>query len=307
MISVAMATYNGEKYVAQQLQSIYDQTSRPDEVIIVDDRSSDETVPKIRAFIESRPEIDWKIYINEVNQGYVKNFFKAISLTKGDIIILCDQDDIWLDNKVAEIREVFNNNDVLSYHADYDMIDNKGELIEKKCIGYKNELERYNAYNFCHRLNYAGMTTAFSSELKEELLKLDPSALPTHDWVIHALAVCHGKMFVSNKVTTQRRSHSNNAALVVGKTERTGIEQRKEVVENYLDYYKLMKKMMAHTGCRTAFTKKIVDNYCKATEVRMDYLENKKYLLWLLNIRNLNYYSSYKAYFCDLLYMLGVF
>lgn len=73
-ISVALATYNGEKYIEKQLDSIRNQTIKPDEVVIVDDKSSDRTVALINEFIAVNNLVNWKLFVNEKNVGYRKNF-----------------------------------------------------------------------------------------------------------------------------------------------------------------------------------------------------------------------------------------
>lgn len=102
MISVAIPTYNGEKYLREQLDSLYNQTLVPDEIVVVDDCSKDGTVSILE---EYRNRYGLKYVINETNLGYNKNFEKAISLCTGDYIALCDQDDIWLPEKIQKSFE----------------------------------------------------------------------------------------------------------------------------------------------------------------------------------------------------------
>jgi len=88
-ISIALCSYNGEKYIKEQLLSILKQTREPDEIIIVDDNSFDNTVAIINEVLEGF-KIRWELIINPQNLGVTKNFEKAISLCKGDIIFTCD-------------------------------------------------------------------------------------------------------------------------------------------------------------------------------------------------------------------------
>lgn len=97
MISIAMPTYNGEKYLRSQLDSIYAQTMAPDEVVVVDDCSKDGTVEILKDY---KKKYGLKYYVNEKNLGYNRNFEKAISLCSGDYIALSDQDDVWFPNKI---------------------------------------------------------------------------------------------------------------------------------------------------------------------------------------------------------------
>jgi glycosyltransferase involved in cell wall biosynthesis len=99
MVSVAMCTYNGARYLLAQLKSIADQTVSVDELVVCDDRSKDNSIEIIKSFaLTSKFPIH--IHVNEENLGSTKNFEKCLSLCKGDIIILCDQDDEWRRDKV---------------------------------------------------------------------------------------------------------------------------------------------------------------------------------------------------------------
>jgi glycosyltransferase involved in cell wall biosynthesis len=104
-ISIAMATYNGAKYLQEQLDSFISQTRQPDELVVCDDRSTDETVTILNRFAEAAP-FEVKIIVNEENLGCTQNFNNALSLCKGDLIFLSDQDDVWLPQKIAKIEEI---------------------------------------------------------------------------------------------------------------------------------------------------------------------------------------------------------
>ena len=104
MISVCLATYNGEKFITRQLDSLVNQLTESDQIIVVDDGSKDQTVDLIKEKYGDRVQI----HVNDKNVGAIKNFEKAISLAKGDILFLCDQDDIWEDHKVKKVLLAFN-------------------------------------------------------------------------------------------------------------------------------------------------------------------------------------------------------
>ena len=110
-VSVAIATYNGAKYFEKQLDSIVSQTLEVNQIVICDDNSHDETYEIALQYKKNHPKIDWCILKNNSNIGYSKNFRRAITNCTGDIIFLCDQDDIlWSKDKVKKIVEVFENN-----------------------------------------------------------------------------------------------------------------------------------------------------------------------------------------------------
>lgn len=108
-ISVAMCTYNGEKFLREQLESIAAQTRIPAELVICDDRSTDSTADIIRKFAESAP-FPVRFHINPVNlggstKGITKNFEQASGLCTGDLVAFCDQDDVWLPQKLARMAQ----------------------------------------------------------------------------------------------------------------------------------------------------------------------------------------------------------
>lgn len=111
-LSVALCSYNGEKYIEKQLISILNQTSKVDEIVVCDDGSNDGTFSILNEYQEKYPNIITCIK-NESNLKSNKNFEKAISLCTGDFIFLSDQDDIWEQNKVESIMKVFENSPTL--------------------------------------------------------------------------------------------------------------------------------------------------------------------------------------------------
>ena len=107
-IEVALTTFNGEKYLYDQLSSIFNQTMKIDRVIICDDNSQDDTLCIINNFIKRGYPLT--LYQNNKNLGYALNFMKCIKLCKSEYIFLSDQDDIWHENKVEEIKKLIKNN-----------------------------------------------------------------------------------------------------------------------------------------------------------------------------------------------------
>src|SRR5262249_10160572 len=101
-ISIALCTYNGAKYLSSQLESYLAQTCLPDEVVVCDDCSQDETVTILNDFAIRAP-FPVRILVNDQNLGSTKNFEKSISLCSGEIIFLSDQDDVWMPNKIERV------------------------------------------------------------------------------------------------------------------------------------------------------------------------------------------------------------
>lgn len=109
-VSIAMATYNGEEYLKEQLNSFAMQTRLPDELVVCDDCSSDGTVSIIEDFIRLSP-FPVKLIRNPINLGFINNFEKSLSFCSGDLIFLSDQDDIWFPEKIKIIENYFQENE----------------------------------------------------------------------------------------------------------------------------------------------------------------------------------------------------
>jgi glycosyltransferase involved in cell wall biosynthesis len=111
-VSVAMATFNGEKYIQEQLKSLAGQTHKPYELVVCDDGSADATLSIVDAFSRKAP-FPVRIHRNDANLGYPDNFLKAAKLCKGDWVAFCDQDDVWLPNKLKRVAGAVEGNSEL--------------------------------------------------------------------------------------------------------------------------------------------------------------------------------------------------
>ncbi len=123
MVSVAMCTYNGAKYLAEQLESIARQSHPVDELVVCDDRSTDGTIAVLKKFAADAP-FPVNIHINEENLGSTRNFDKCLGLCQGEILVLCDQDDVWAQDKVQ--RQV----DYLAAHPGHEAVFSNAYLID---------------------------------------------------------------------------------------------------------------------------------------------------------------------------------
>jgi glycosyltransferase involved in cell wall biosynthesis len=131
-ISVALTTYNGARFLQEQLQSIADQSSLPDQLIIVDDRSSDETKDIIETFArKARFPVD--VRVNGTTLGSTRNFQTAVELCSGDVIVLCDQDDRWHPEKLFQIKNTFSSlPNVGLVFSDAELIDEHGKPLNRR-------------------------------------------------------------------------------------------------------------------------------------------------------------------------------
>jgi glycosyltransferase involved in cell wall biosynthesis len=128
LISIALCTYNGERFLKQQLDSLIQQTYKNIEIVIVDDCSSDQTYDILQAYAEQYPI--FHLHKNETQLGYNRNFEKALKLCAGELIAICDQDDIWRPDKIEIQQEAIKDN--LLVYCDSILIDGNGESMNYK-------------------------------------------------------------------------------------------------------------------------------------------------------------------------------
>lgn len=226
MISIAMTTYNGEKYVKEQLNSILDQISPPDEIIICDDCSTDSTKSILEYFSSQYPTII-KYYANDCNLGYRKNFRKAISLCSGNYIFLADQDDIWEKNKISEmIKKMDSDEGILVLATSYKYINQSGKPIgkERSSTMYQgsikeDEIKRIEFNELLIHNYFQGCCISFRDSIKDDFLAYFTDIIP-HDWLINIIAANENGLYFWNHPFTYYRIHDKNAIGVenLGKT-----------------------------------------------------------------------------------------
>ncbi|MFA6144571.1 MAG: glycosyltransferase family 2 protein [Sulfurimonas sp.] len=198
-----MATYNGEKYIKEQLDSILLQLGDNDEVIISDDSSTDNTLQIIENFQDSRIHL----YKNQKFSSPIFNFENALKHTSGNIIILSDQDDIWYPNKIDVIKKSAFKNKVWLKMYNGNCIDNKGIIIENSLFNYKDV--NPGLISNIKKNSFMGCNIAFSKELLHVILPF-PKDIPMHDMWIGSCTYLFGDVEFVDKCVFSYRIHENN-------------------------------------------------------------------------------------------------
>lgn len=213
MISVCMATYNGEKFLNEQLSSILAQLEANDEFIIIDDCSTDSTYEILSNINDDR----LKIFCNNTNEGHIKAFERSIALSSGDYIFLSDQDDIWIDGRLQlMLRELSSKSFVAS---NYSLIDTLGSPLQNSStvplMDISSDKWLKNIYSIIiGRANYYGCAFAFDKSLKSIVLPFPPY-IEAHDlWIATAANLIHSVKHIETP-TLLRRIHGNNFSVVV--------------------------------------------------------------------------------------------
>src|SRR5690554_1168505 len=212
MISIALTTFNGEKYISEQLNSIFSQTIQDFELVVCDDCSTDKTKDLLQEFQIKDSRI--RLYQNEVNIGFLKNFEKAISLCEGEYVALCDQDDVWMPNHLKVLLENIGENTIAC--GDAELVNEEGiswgyklREIERVEILPKNEIDR--AYRLLYFSNpYQGASMLIKREFFEYALPIPD--VNYHDAWFAILACFNGGLKFVDEVITSYRQHDNNAS-----------------------------------------------------------------------------------------------
>lgn len=214
-ISIAMATFNGESFLREQLSSLVNQTLAPDELVVCDDCSSDSTLIILEEFRASI-SFDLNIKINEINRGAGYSFKNAIDFCTGDIILFCDQDDIWMQDKIENIERLFKETPDLDYViCNANIVNDKSEYLgyslwdQREFSDYWRK--RFNSgYQFevLQKKNIVtGMTTAISKRVKE--LGCNKPSFVLHDaWYIYVASINDLKGKLIDKSLVNYRQHS---------------------------------------------------------------------------------------------------
>ncbi len=203
MISVALAAYKGEKYIEEQLRSILCQLGHDDEIIVSDDKPGGQTEKIVRRIMA---EDDRVIYVEGKAKGVVANFTNAIRHCKGDKIFLCDQDDVWLSDKVKRVMEAFDSGATLVLHNAY--------VTDKNlCItDYSFFALRGSKKGFLHNIiknSYMGCCMAFDRSLMKRIMPI-PRFIPMHDQWIGLIGEVYGKVTFIDSPLIYYRVHGEN-------------------------------------------------------------------------------------------------
>jgi glycosyltransferase involved in cell wall biosynthesis len=200
-VSVAMATYNGDKYIKEQIDSILSQLDSEDELVISDDHSKDKT----RSIIENYQKTDTrvKLFMNQ-EKGVTSNFENAIKHTQNDIIFLSDQDDVWKPEKVQTVKAYYKNHtNIKLIMSDITVVDNDlNTTIESF---YKFRGSRTGVIKNIIKNSYIGCAMSFKKELKELILPI-PRNVPMHDmWIGLVADMNKSALLIPEKLIYYRR------------------------------------------------------------------------------------------------------
>lgn len=212
-LSVAICTYNCERFIREQIESILNQDCPVDEIVLGDDGSKDKTVKIAREILEAG-KIPYKIILNTTNLGYRKNFEKTISETTGDIIFLSDQDDVWKKEKVSTLKKYFvDNPKCLMAFSNADIVDenlNKQRISLWEAVSLDKDKKKINEWELLFLKG--GYVTGAAAVIRRSLFKqaLPFSEVCVHDaWLAIVAALQEGIVAVPEKLFLYRQHTAN--------------------------------------------------------------------------------------------------
>jgi len=223
LVSVAMATYNGAKYLREQLNSILLQTYPNLEIVITDDASSDETLTILRDFAKSHNQI--KIFRNRINQGLTPSFEQSIKNCRGEFIAISDQDDIWEINKIEILLNAMENEDAI--YSDSELIDHFGLSLNKRISSFANLKSFYSGAPFLMGIYLPGHSLMMQGDFARYILPM-PKEMMYDRWISYCAAANNGIKYIHVPLVKYRQHNSKHFGFGMAKNKKNHISKNQK-------------------------------------------------------------------------------
>jgi len=258
-MSVALCTFNGARYLEEQLASILGQGRPPDEMVVCDDGSVDRTIDLLKDFAKSAG-FPVQILVNPTRLGFTKNFEKAIRLCRGDIVVLSDQDDCWYQTRLAVLEHAFINNPAQGLiFSDADIVDQDSRQVGKRyweTCGLnekrRNQIKNGRALDVLLKHNVVcGAMAAFRSSLCAIVLPIPE--ITVHDMWIAVIASIVSEIGILPEPTIKYRKHSLQQMGILNYSFKEAIAKSKQIgpedYRNLASQYAMMRdRILQHTA-----------------------------------------------------------
>lgn len=220
LVSIALCTYNGERFLSQQLDSIVNQSYSQIEIIAVDDCSTDNTVSILQKYAEEYSFI--QVFENSENIGYINNFEKALKLCSADLIALSDQDDIWASDKIEKQVKAIGDN-LLIYH-DSEFVNEEGVSMKKKMSDIVNLYRGDRPETFLFFNCLSGHSILLKKQLRDEMLPFPQAYF--HDWWIGYVATNLGTIDFIDQCLVKYRQHAYSGTDILKRKRKEKIKKQ---------------------------------------------------------------------------------
>jgi len=291
-ISVAIATYNGSRFLREQLDSIYSQTLVPDEVVVCDDCSKDCTVEILE---EYHQKYGLKYFVNECSLGVNNNFMRAFSLCNGDFICICDQDDIWYKEKISVLFEEMLKQDqskpaiIASSITD---VDSNGTPISSPIVkpyssSWKSTIISTNNSQGCTMMmNRSLLDLAIKIYEREEMARL-----VMYDVLLSIVAAACGTKINTGRPLMYYRHHDNNVVGKIGTKRTKKFGERVREMPTYYPFlmdYRLKELSLANSFLKCNDINVEVSNFLTKIDVLIQCNNHFSGLLLVLSMEELS-------------------
>lgn len=296
MISVVLTTYNGIKFLQEQLDSIRDQSLSPDEVIILDDCSTDGTPDLVRRYLEESHLTNWHFVQNGANQGWKRNFKKGFDIAQGDLIFPADQDDIWHLDKLERMATIMDDHPeiqvlVSNYHIFVTGSDYSAGLYRFPMVN-NGTLEQMTIWPRWHYNIRPGCTYCFRKSFYNEILPLWNIEY-AHDGNLWQMAGARHVLYRINEELIDYRRHGDNETSYVHFTRQFRIDDNQQFI-------RMNEEAMEYA---TGEECKVIHRIIRFLRIRDDVLQRRQLWKWpILLIRYYSYYNTRLGVFADLVY-----
>ena len=293
-ISVILSAYNGSSFLKEQLDSIVKQSRVPDELIVIDDASTDDGKTE-RILREYEKQYSFvRKYSNPENYGWAKSFIHGAGMANGDIIMFADQDDIWLEDKIRNTVAYFDNPKVSAVICSCVNTDeNLNPLKQQKQIGNVQNGKYLFDTHFIYPKG-VGAAMAIRKSIVDDYLKYWNPAFG-HDRFLQVISVMFYDLYYLDKPLLLHRMHGNNA---------TGhrsfdLNKRIEYLEGNIKLIEQLSQLPRYEMIGDK-RKKIIKGYLKYAEKRKEMLRSRSVTKWMLMpIYKLSYYQTYRTWIGD--------
>lgn len=297
MIDILMATYNGEKFLDEQIQSIINQDYSEWRLFIRDDKSTDQTITIVRKYINQYPNKIFLIDDKKKGLGAKANFFELLKYSKSEYAMFADQDDIWLHNKISltlkkmhSMEKEYGHNVPIVIHTDLTVVDEELETISQSYWELMNLNPQDNKINKSIVFNtLTGCTIMVNKAMVIELnLNTIPQNAIMHDWWIALLGSTVGRIGIIEQPTILYRQHSNNT---VGANRLNRIQKIIKKINNINKFFSLYENEIKQAQAFYDLYYPRLDNQTR--EIISYFVQHKKFNL----LKRKYYFIKFKYYY----------
>lgn len=296
--ALVLSTYNGSAYILEQLDSLRLQDRPFDEVLIGDDGSSDGTQSLIEDYIRVYGMSHWALTANEQNKGWKRNFHDLLYSVSSDLIFLCDQDDIWLPNKVSSMAGLMED------HPEFDVLacdvepfyENGSKPVPN--VGNGSNDGTVTMYPLEEKAVYVLRPGCSYCVRKSFLDEIEPYWIDSwaHDAVIWELAEAKGTLALYDRRLVRFRRHSDNASARKHLTR----ESRINDIEHLINRVDLMRRFSVDKGALTEKSACLLDEINSWLEARILLLAKRSFRGFVLSLKGRSHYATRKGFLVDL-------